>query len=150
MAQSIAHQIRNNSSLSLLLLFFYCKLIFFLEPNSRYSKLVLFNFYYCRVSEMLDYTADDLTGRSMYSLCHGSDVDKIRQTHTDRKFLSSHKCTYSERSRQRLRTVRLYTHIFPRHRRISSTAHPSVYFPSLIEFYATLSIFPTRITFFAA
>jgi hypothetical protein len=39
----------------------------------------------CRVSEMLDYTAEDLTGRSMYSLCHASDVDKIRQTHTDRK-----------------------------------------------------------------
>jgi hypothetical protein len=34
---------------------------------------------------MLDYTAEDLTGRSMYSLCHASDVDKIRQTHTDRK-----------------------------------------------------------------
>jgi len=36
-----------------------------------------------KVSEMLDYSAEDLTGKSMYSLVHGSDVEKIRQTHVD-------------------------------------------------------------------
>ena len=39
-----------------------------------------------RVSDLLDYSADDLTGKSMYSLCHAGDVDKIKQTHVDCKF----------------------------------------------------------------
>ena len=38
-----------------------------------------------RVSELLDYTADDLTGQSLYALCHGEDVHKMRKTHEDRK-----------------------------------------------------------------
>ena len=38
-----------------------------------------------RVSDLLDYSAEDLNGKSMYSLCHAADVDKIKQTHTDRK-----------------------------------------------------------------
>jgi hypothetical protein len=50
------------------------------------ASYIIFKMFYFRVSEMLDYTADDLTGRSMYSLCHASDIDKIRQTHTDRKY----------------------------------------------------------------
>ena len=38
-----------------------------------------------RVSDLLDYSAEDLNGKSMYSLVHAADVDKIKQTHTDRK-----------------------------------------------------------------
>ena len=38
-----------------------------------------------RVCDLLDYTAEELTGKSMYSLVHTSDVDKIKQTHIDRK-----------------------------------------------------------------
>lgn len=38
-----------------------------------------------RVSELLDYTAEDLTGVSLYFLCHGEDVHKIRKTHEDCK-----------------------------------------------------------------
>ncbi len=38
-----------------------------------------------RVSELLDYNAEDITDVSLYSLCHGEDVHKIRKTHEDRK-----------------------------------------------------------------
>ena len=38
-----------------------------------------------RVCDLLDYTADDLTGKSMYSLVHAADVHKIKQTHVDCK-----------------------------------------------------------------
>lgn len=36
-----------------------------------------------KVSELLDWTAEDLTGKSMYELVHAGDVDKIKQTHLD-------------------------------------------------------------------
>ena len=38
-----------------------------------------------RVSEMLDYSAEDLTGRSLYTLCHGADAYLLRKAHVDRK-----------------------------------------------------------------
>ncbi len=38
-----------------------------------------------KVSELLDYSAEDLTDLSMYGLCHGEDVHKIRKTHEDCK-----------------------------------------------------------------
>ena len=38
-----------------------------------------------RVAELLDYTCDDLTGASLYGLCHVEDVHIIRKTHEDRK-----------------------------------------------------------------
>ena len=44
---------------------------------------------------MLDYSAEELTGKSMYSLVHAADVDKIKQTHTDCKTISSTKRTVS-------------------------------------------------------
>lgn len=39
----------------------------------------------CRITELLDYTPDEFQGRSLYSLCHGQDVDKIKKTHNDRE-----------------------------------------------------------------
>ncbi|XP_037792569.1 protein trachealess-like [Penaeus monodon] len=36
-----------------------------------------------KVTDLLDYTADELQGRSLYSLCHGQDVEKLRKTHVD-------------------------------------------------------------------
>jgi len=36
-----------------------------------------------KVSELLDYTADEMTGMSLYSLCHGEDVHKLKNTHED-------------------------------------------------------------------
>jgi len=36
-----------------------------------------------KVCDLLDYSADDLTGKSMYSLVHTADVHKIKQTHVD-------------------------------------------------------------------
>lgn len=39
-----------------------------------------------RVSELLDYTSEELTGRNMYSLIHGQDVIQIRKCHLDRKY----------------------------------------------------------------
>ena len=37
------------------------------------------------MSELLDYTAEELTGQSMYALCHGEDVHKLKNTHEDCK-----------------------------------------------------------------
>ena len=39
-----------------------------------------------RVADLLDYTADDLNGKSIYGLVHAADMDKIKQTHNDCKF----------------------------------------------------------------
>jgi len=44
-------------------------------------------YYYHRVAEILDYTADELTGMNMYTLCHGEDVGKLRKCHLDRKYI---------------------------------------------------------------
>lgn len=37
----------------------------------------------CRVSELLDYTAEELTGRNLYTLCHGEDAHRLRKSHID-------------------------------------------------------------------
>ena len=37
------------------------------------------------MSELLDYTAEEMTGMSLYALCHGEDVHKLKNTHEDRK-----------------------------------------------------------------
>ncbi|CAL4062085.1 unnamed protein product, partial [Meganyctiphanes norvegica] len=34
-----------------------------------------------KVCDLLDYTSDELQGRSLYSLCHGQDVEGLRETH---------------------------------------------------------------------
>lgn len=36
-----------------------------------------------RVSDLLNYAADDLTGRSLYTLCHGEDVQVLKKAHQD-------------------------------------------------------------------
>ncbi|CAG7696231.1 unnamed protein product, partial [Allacma fusca] len=36
-----------------------------------------------RVSELLDYTAEELMGKNLYALCHGEDVSKLRKCHVD-------------------------------------------------------------------
>merc|ERR1719412_3047830 len=36
-----------------------------------------------KVADLLDYTADDLNGKSIYGLVHAADMDKIKQTHND-------------------------------------------------------------------
>ncbi|XP_014275365.1 protein trachealess isoform X3 [Halyomorpha halys] len=36
-----------------------------------------------RVSELLDYTADEITGMNMYTLCHGEDAHRLRKSHID-------------------------------------------------------------------
>jgi len=40
-----------------------------------------------RVSDILDYTAEELQGRSLYSLCHGQDAKLLRKAHVDRECL---------------------------------------------------------------
>jgi hypothetical protein len=37
------------------------------------------------VSELLDYSAEELTGKNLYALCHGEDANKLRKSHVDRK-----------------------------------------------------------------
>ncbi|KAH8415263.1 hypothetical protein KR222_003508 [Zaprionus bogoriensis] len=36
-----------------------------------------------RVSDLLDYTPEDLVNKSMYSLCHAEDANRLRKSHTD-------------------------------------------------------------------
>ncbi|XP_063709393.1 protein trachealess-like [Culicoides brevitarsis] len=36
-----------------------------------------------RVTDLLEYTPEELLGRSIYSLCHGEDASKLRKCHTD-------------------------------------------------------------------
>ncbi|XP_075984441.1 PAS domain-containing protein trachealess isoform X6 [Anticarsia gemmatalis] len=36
-----------------------------------------------RVSELLGYTAEELTGKNLYALCHGEDANKLRKCHVD-------------------------------------------------------------------
>ncbi|XP_035217332.1 protein trachealess-like isoform X2 [Stegodyphus dumicola] len=36
-----------------------------------------------RVSELLDYTAEEITGTSMYTLCYAQDIEKLRKCHID-------------------------------------------------------------------
>ncbi|XP_031787684.1 protein trachealess isoform X3 [Nasonia vitripennis] len=36
-----------------------------------------------KVSELLDYTADELTGKNLYTLCHGEDANRLRKSHMD-------------------------------------------------------------------
>ncbi|XP_048508062.1 protein trachealess isoform X3 [Athalia rosae] len=36
-----------------------------------------------KVSELLDYSADELTGKNLYALCHGEDANRLRKSHVD-------------------------------------------------------------------
>ncbi|XP_022252918.1 protein trachealess-like, partial [Limulus polyphemus] len=36
-----------------------------------------------RITDILDFAADELVGRNMYSLCHGQDVQQLRKCHED-------------------------------------------------------------------
>lgn len=42
-----------------------------------------------RVTELLDYTAEELTGRNLYNLCHAEDADKLKKNHLDREYSSA-------------------------------------------------------------
>lgn len=42
-----------------------------------------------KVSDLLDYTAEELTGRNLYTLCHGEDANKLRKCHIDCKLIST-------------------------------------------------------------
>lgn len=44
-------------------------------------------FYLIRIAELLEFVAEDLTGRSLYTLCHVEDVRLLRKAHTDCKTL---------------------------------------------------------------
>ena len=51
---------------------------------------VIWNYYFSpnsRVAELLDYSCEELTGSSLYRLCHVEDVHIIRKTHEDRENL---------------------------------------------------------------
>ncbi|XP_023222499.1 protein trachealess-like isoform X3 [Centruroides sculpturatus] len=57
-----------------------------LESDMFVTRLTFdFRIVHCepRVSELLDYTAEEMTGKNMYLLCHGQDVQKLRQCHID-------------------------------------------------------------------
>ena len=52
-----------------------------------FSYIQIFFILFLRVSELLDYSAEEMTGMSMYALCHGEDVHKLKSTHEDCKYL---------------------------------------------------------------
>ncbi|XP_042913397.1 protein trachealess-like, partial [Parasteatoda tepidariorum] len=57
-----------------------------LEPDMFVTRLTFdFRISHCepRVSELLDYTAEEITGTSMYTLCHAQDIEKLRKCHID-------------------------------------------------------------------
>lgn len=39
-----------------------------------------------RVTDLLEYSPEELTGKNLYNLCHGEDADKLRRSHLDCKF----------------------------------------------------------------
>lgn len=42
--------------------------------------------YLCfRVTDLLEYSPEELTGKNLYNLCHGEDADKLRKSHLDCK-----------------------------------------------------------------
>ena len=69
---------------NLKLIYLYYKLHWECPSTKFFNQQLLFLF--SRVSELLDYTAEELTGQSMYALCHGEDVHKLKNTHEDCKF----------------------------------------------------------------
>ena len=57
-----------------------------LEPDMFVTRLSFdFRIIHCepRIAELLDFAAEDLTGRSLYALCHAGDVRLLRKSHTD-------------------------------------------------------------------
>ncbi|KAL1138937.1 hypothetical protein AAG570_008999 [Ranatra chinensis] len=57
-----------------------------LESDMFVTRLTLdFRIAHCepRVADLLDYTADELTGMNMYTLCHGEDANMLRKSHVD-------------------------------------------------------------------
>lgn len=39
------------------------------------------------MTDLLEYTAEELTGRNLYNLCHAEDADKLKKSHMDREYL---------------------------------------------------------------
>ncbi|XP_074604189.1 protein trachealess-like isoform X2 [Brevipalpus obovatus] len=57
-----------------------------LEPDMFVMRLGLdFKILHCepKIAELLDYSCDELTGRSFYSLIHGQDAIQVRKCHSD-------------------------------------------------------------------
>lgn len=50
---------------------------------------VLMQMFSCRVSELLDYSSDELVGKNLYAICHAEDVSKLRKCHVDCKFIDN-------------------------------------------------------------
>ena len=58
------------------------------EKASKWMNIEFFSYiqlFFFRVSELLDYSAEEMTGMSMYALCHGENVHKLKSTHEDCK-----------------------------------------------------------------
>lgn len=66
--------------------FFYLQIFFYFINECIYLPCKTS---FDRVSEILDYTSEELTGRNMYSLCHGEDAHKLRKCHVDREYTST-------------------------------------------------------------
>lgn len=60
----------------------------FYSQSLHYKLTISFDFlrFANRVTELLDYTPEELTGRNLYNLCHAEDADKLRKNHLDCKY----------------------------------------------------------------
>ena len=77
----------------------YCIYFLCYSHFSYPRSLLIFRWHFCylqnfRVSELLDYTAEELTGKNLYALCHGEDANKLRKSHVDRKLLYANQTSH--------------------------------------------------------
>lgn len=62
-----------------------------LEPDMFVTRINFnFSIAHCepKVTELLDYTPEELTGKNLYNLCHGEDSAKLRKNHMDCKLFT--------------------------------------------------------------
>lgn len=58
-----------------------------------YHSYNFFFFVSCRIAELMDLSADDITNNILYDHCHAADLQKLRKSHVDCKPVSCY-CVY--------------------------------------------------------
>lgn len=58
-----------------------------IKRASKYDVGIVLSVMHCcfRVTDLLEYSPEELTGKNLYNLCHGEDADKLRKSHLDCK-----------------------------------------------------------------
>lgn len=79
---------KNNKKLKPKLFETLSQIVMFCNVHSTYvENIYVYTFFFIfRVADLLDYTADEITGMNLYTLCHGEDANKLRKSHVDCKY----------------------------------------------------------------